>query len=107
MPVQTKRKRHLQKARLMAAQVRKRTKLEREEVNPEPEYPMEEQDICEDDSSNSSDSSSDDFDYESGSGDNDNEASADERNSVTMLQWMNGVGASLHVKGTGSATTQW
>ena len=107
MPVQTKRKRHLQKARLMAAQVRKRTKLEREEVNPEPEYPMEEQDICEDDSSNSSDSSSDDFDYESGSGDNDNEASADERNSATMLQWMNGAGASLHVKGTGSATTQW
>ena len=70
----------------MAAQVRKRTKLEREEVNPESEYPMEEQDICEDDSSNSSDSSSDDFDYESGSGDNDNEVSADERNSAMMLQ---------------------
>ena len=70
----------------MAAQVRKRTKLEREEVNPEPEYPMKEQDICEDDSSNSSDFSSDDFDYESGSGDNDNEASADEKNSVTILQ---------------------
>src|SRR5207248_8966447 len=105
---QTKRKRHLQKARLIAAQVRKRQKLEREDVNPEPEYQMEEQDvevnpepeyytepekqdICKDDSSNSSDeSSSDDFDYESDSEDNDNEASADERNSAAMLQWMNG-----------------
>ena len=125
MPLQTKRKRHLQKARLMAGQVRKRQKLEREDVNPESEYQMEEQDvevnpeleyytepekqdICKDNSSNSSDeSSSDDFDYESDSEDNDNEASADERNSATILQWMNGAGASLHVKGTGSATTQW
>jgi hypothetical protein len=103
MPL-TKRKQHLRRAGLKAAEVRKRQKLERE-AHREPEYQKGEQ---EDDSksNDSSDSSSNDFDFDSDSGNNDSEVSLDENNPA-VIKWTNESGKSLHVKGTGSRTTQW